>query len=94
MTWNYRIISHPFPGTWAEKPTREYKIHEVYMDGDRLLGYTEQGCAPFGETEEEIKQDFANMQAAFSKPILKVEDLDSRISKFGASRGMIQLWGS
>ncbi len=44
---------------------------------------------PFGESMDELRQDFEFMQAAFTKPVLRVEDLE-KASHFGESVG----WGA
>ena len=89
MTWNYRIISHPPYGVAGNKGTRTYQIHEVYTDEGKIIGFTEKGIEPFGESIDELRQDFANMHAAFTKPVLRVEDLEHE-SHFGESVG----WGA
>ena len=89
MTWNYRIISHPPYGVAGNKGTRTYQIHEVYPDEGKIIGFTEKGIEPFGESIDELRQDFANMHAAFTKPVLRVEDLE-QASHFGESVG----WGA
>ena len=89
MTWNYRIISHPPYGVAGNKGTRTYQIHEVYTDEGKIIGFTEKGIEPFGESIDELRQDFANMHAAFTKPVLRVEDLE-QASHFGESVG----WGA
>ena len=88
MTWNYRIISHPPYGVAGNKGDRTYQIHEVYTDEGKIIGFTEKGIEPFGESIDELRQDFANMHAAFTKPVLRVEDLE-KASHFGESAG----WG-
>ena len=82
MTWNYRIISHPHPGFDENERMRTYQIHEVYIDDGKIIGFTEKGIEPFGESMDELRQDFEHMKAAFTKPVLQVEDLES--VQFGA----------
>ena len=82
MTWNYRIISHPHPGFDENELMRAYQIHEVYIDEGEIIGFTEKGIEPFGESMDELRQDFEHMAAAFTKPVLRVEDLDG--AQFGA----------
>ena len=89
MTWNYRIISHPPHGVAGNEGTRTYQIHEVYIDDGKIIGFTEKGMEPFGESIDELRQDFTNMHAAFTKPVLRVEDLE-QASHFGESVG----WGA
>jgi len=89
MTWNYRIISHPPYGVVGNEGERTYQIHEVYIDDGKIIGFTEKGMQPFGESMDELRQDFEYMQAAFTKPVLRVEDLE-KASHFGESAG----WGT
>ena len=89
MTWSYRIISHPPYGVAGVEGERTYQIHEVYTDEGKIIGFTEKGIEPFGESIDELRQDFANMHAAFTKPVLRVEDLE-QASHFGESVG----WGA
>ena len=89
MTWNYRIISHPPYGVAGNEGERTYQIHEVYIDNGEIIGFTEKGMQPFGESMDELRQDFEYMQAAFTKPVLRVEDLE-KASHFGESLG----WGA
>ena len=89
MTWNYRIISHPPYGVAGNKGDRTYQIHEVYTDEGKIIGFTEKGIEPFGETMNELRQAFEHMQLAFTKPVLRVEDLE-QASHFGESVG----WGA
>ena len=88
MTWNYRIISHPAWNVEVDEGARTYQIHEVYSDESGIIGFTEKGIEPFGESMDELRQDFEHMQIAFTKPVLKVEDLES--SQFGENLG----WGT
>ena len=89
MTWSYRIISHPPYGVVGNEGERTYQIHEVYIDDGKIIGFTEKGMQPFGESMDELRQDFEYMQAAFTKPVLRVEDLE-KARHFGESAG----WGT
>ena len=77
MTWNYRVISHPSWNFGSDEGAREYKIHEVFSDETGIVGYSANGCEPYGETQEELAQDMKYMSLAFEKPVLNVEDLPS-----------------
>ena len=89
MTWNYRIISHPPYGVVGNEGERTYQIHEVYTDEGKIIGFTEKGIEPFGESMDDLRQDFEYMKLAFTKPVLRVEDLE-KASHFGESAG----WGT
>ena len=75
MTWNYRVISHPALGLPEEEGNRIYKIHEVYSDETGIIGYSEDGIEPYGESAKELLDDLIRMKFAFEKPELKVEDM-------------------
>ena len=77
MTWNYRVISHPSWDMNREKGERVYRIHEVFSDENGIVGYSANGCQPFGETEEELVRDMHYMSLALEKEVLRVEDLPS-----------------
>ena len=83
MSWNYRIISHPPYGLPGAKGNRTYQIHEVYSDESKIVGFSEKGIDPFGESIDELRQDFEHMKLAFEKPVLQFEDLDNTVSRFG-----------
>ena len=85
MTWNYRVISHPVWHFEADEGAREYRIHEVFSDETGIVGYSAQGCEPFGETQEDLVQDIKYMNLAFEKPVLMVEDMPT--TKFGDQNG-------
>lgn len=63
--WNYRVMRHD-P---AEGPA--YAIHEVYYDGGKVDGWSEnENGSPTGETLEEMVRDLAWIITALSKPVL------------------------
>lgn len=67
MGWNHRVMRH-VNTEWNEVT---YKIHEVYYgDDDKVAGWTEEGIAPQGATEEELKTELNQMLEAFNKPTL------------------------
>ena len=86
MTWNYRVISHPSWDFSGDKGAREYRIHEVFSDETGIIGYSANGCEPFGETKKDLMVDISYMVKAFEKPVLNVEDLPDA-SKFGEQYG-------
>ena len=81
MTWNYRVISHPSWDFAGDKGAREYRIHEVFSDETGIIGYSANGCEPFGESKKDLMVDLSYMVKAFEKPVLNVEDLPT--TKFG-----------
>lgn len=70
--WNYRIMR-----TVQKTPTGEeatYGFHEVYYrEDDSIEGWTEDPCAPMGETFDELSNDLARMLAAMTRPVLDNE---------------------
>lgn len=76
MSWNYRVISSPYPSE-AHEEFRTFEVHEVYYDDNGgIHGVTEKCVSPYGETEEEIRADMVHFQEAFNKPILRMEDIE------------------
>ena len=41
------------------------------------------GCIPIGDSREDLRKTLEYMEIAFVRPVLKVEDLDNTVSKFG-----------
>ena len=85
MTWNYRVISHPSWDFGADEGAREYRIHEVFSDETGIIGYSAEGCEPFGESKKDLMIDISYMVKAFEKPVLNVEDMPT--TKFGEQNG-------
>ena len=88
MTWNYRVISHPSWDMNREKGERVFRIHEVFTDNGKIIGYSAEGSEPFGETQENLAQDMKYMSLALEKPVLRVEDLPDA-SKFGGQKKIL-----
>ena len=85
MTWNYRVISHPSWDFNGDKGAREYRIHEVFSAETGIIGYSANGCEPFGESKKDLMIDISYMVKAFEKPVLNVEDMPT--TKFGEQNG-------
>ena len=85
MTWNYRVISHPSWDFSGDKGAREYRIHEVFSDETGIIGYSANGCEPFGESKKDLMINISYMVKAFEKPVLNVEDMPT--TKFGEQYG-------
>ena len=83
MTWSYRIISHPTYRIGEEDEQRTYQIHEVFLENGKVIGYSMDGCIPIGDSREDLRKTLEYMEIAFVRPVLKVEDLDNTVSKFG-----------
>lgn len=81
MSWNYRIVSTPYPSEDHEI-SRTFEVHEVYYDAEgSVCAVTERNVSPFGETEEELRADMENYKKAFDKPVLRMEDIDDDIAE-------------
>lgn len=63
MTWNYRVF----------KSNGVYGIHKVCYSEENIVTYTEESCAPVGETLEELARDIVKMNAALYKPTIDYE---------------------
>jgi len=83
MTWSYRIISHPTYRIGEENEKRTYQIHEVFLENGKVVGYSIDGFIPIGDSREGLRQRLEYMEVAFVRPVIKVEDLDNTVSKFG-----------
>lgn len=76
MTWNHRVVRKIF--FEGSEVVETFAIHEVYYDRDsgEVIGYAEQKSAPFGESPEELRRDYAAMAGAFGHPVLDKDVLD------------------
>lgn len=81
MGWNYRVLRRKLKPESAVlgQPVYGYAIHEVYYDADgNPTSCTETGCAPFGESEKELREDLIMMRFdACSRPVLDYEMFES-----------------
>ena len=68
MTWNYRIIKKTLPGGEGY-----YGIHEVFYEDKKPVMVTEDGIAPYGESEQELLGHYELMGEAFRAPVLDYE---------------------
>lgn len=76
MYWNHRVFK-----TKTNYNTEEvylYSIREVYYDTetDKIIGWTADEIAPYGESLEELKQNLAWFLDACDKPTLEVDPED------------------
>ena len=72
MSWNYRVIMEPAAegNIFGED---SYTIREVFYDDDGEIEFwSDDGCAPYGNTFQEVADDFDLMAAAFELPVLKI----------------------
>jgi hypothetical protein len=52
-----------------------FEVHEVYYGEDgEVLGYTDNGSGPCGESLKEIEEDLVMMAKALELPILDYDD--------------------
>jgi len=74
MTWNYRVCKETYKiGT--PEAEEYYSIREVYYDGDKITGVTENAVGVSGYTIEEIKFSLEKMHLALNKDVLDVDAL-------------------
>lgn len=73
MTWNYRVMKYA-----DGEGVTHFAVHEVYYDaaGNPEM-YTENPCAPYGETLEELAEDLKAFSVAFTRPVLSEGDFPS-----------------
>jgi len=70
MPWNYRVVFIPKSSDSIFEDD-QFVIREVYYNEDEEIEFwSEEDSTPFGETFEELADDFDLMQEAFEKPIL------------------------
>jgi hypothetical protein len=77
FTWNYRLAKI------TDEDGVHYGIVEAYYDGGRMIGWTEEGQGPWGETEDEIAQDFSAMSEAFNMPVIDLAQIGRLITNKG-----------
>ena len=68
MSWNYRVV----------KKDGMYAIHEVYYSDGKVVGITEDGVAPTGETKLEVVEDLVRMLQDCKSEIVDYEDFASK----------------
>ena len=68
MSWNHRILAHKDGEDWF------FQIHEVHYDGDKPIGYTENGVSVGAESIEGIHWVLDRMRECANKPILSAEN--------------------
>lgn len=77
MVWNYRVMR-----CVSDAGEVNFGVHEVYYNDettDSPRAYSADAMAPYGETFEELRKDFARFEAALTKPVLTPEDFPSGV---------------
>jgi hypothetical protein len=70
-TWNYRVVC-----VYGKNPPpvggeyRDYGVHEVYYNGDKLENMTADSVSPGGDDRAELAASWASYQRAFTLPVL------------------------
>lgn len=82
FTWNYRRAK-----MIDEDGEVYYGIVEVYYDGGRMIGWTDEPQIAYGEDEEELDSDFAFQKEAFDKPVLDLSKIEKMIPNRGGEVG-------
>jgi hypothetical protein len=81
MSWNYRVIMEEASDNklFGED---SYTIREVFYDDDGEIEFwSDEGCSPYGNTFQEVADDFDLMAAAFELPVLKIEKDEDGLEK-------------
>jgi len=76
MSWNYRIVKQTFPPSGPDGEIHEdYAIHEVYYDDDgNPESLSAEPAKAVGNDLNDLRNEFENMSAALSQPVLNYED--------------------
>jgi hypothetical protein len=70
MSWNYRVLKH------VAGEEEWYQIHDVYYRRNgSIRACSEEAHTPFGETVEELQEEFKLMKIAFDMPTIPYEDI-------------------
>src|SRR3972149_8595147 len=74
MSWNYRVVrKRTYHGKCLNENV-QFAIYETYYNKDGVpTAITTDYMSPYGETLEELKNDFSYMVAALNKPVLNWE---------------------
>ena len=72
MSWNYRVIMEPATENYILGED-SYTIREVFYDDDGEIEFwSDEGCVPYGNSFQEVADDFDLMAAAFELPVLQI----------------------
>ena len=86
--WNYRVIESEGKQFEGIPSGPFYGIHECFYDDiGRVWGCSESSCEPYGETLDELREDFRYMGLAFDKPVINIKNIpeDGSVSPWIAS---------
>lgn len=73
MYWNHRVIEKEYNEIGTDEWVKYYEVHEVhYEDNGKVMGWTAEPVAPYGESVEELKSVLMRMIVAAERPILKI----------------------
>lgn len=85
MSWNYRACRKKLVSDVCDLDTGEvletyeedqFGICETYYNNDGDIAFTSaEFQSPFGETLEELKANFEDMQKAFELPVLDLDNI-------------------
>ena len=86
MSWNYRICTKKLVSDVCDMDTGkvletytedQFGICEVYYNDKGDITFTSENfIEPYGETLEELKANFEDMQKAFKLPVLDLDNID------------------
>ena len=86
MTWNYRVACKKLVSDVCDMDTGkvletytedQFGICEVYYNDKGDITFTSENfIEPYGETLEDLKANFEDMQKAFELPVLDLDNID------------------
>lgn len=80
MSWNYRVCkkvsSYKVNLSNDVYEEDQFGICEVYYNDEGEIAFTSENfIEPYGETSEELKANFDEMQKAFEHPVLDLDNI-------------------
>ena len=70
MTWDYRVVHHD-----TDPDNEWYAIHEVYFEGDTVMGATQLPVGVLADTAEGLYGCMSRMRDAMTHPPLRLSEL-------------------
>ena len=69
-TWDYRVVHHD-----TDPDNEWYAIHEIYFQGETVIGATELPVGVIGDTVEGLYLCMSRMRDAMNHPPLRLSEL-------------------
>lgn len=70
----YRLFQHE-----DKNGNLSYSIHEVYYDGEDILGYSKLPVFLIGDKKGRLKKQLKKIKNAFKKPIFLAQDFPNKV---------------